>query len=46
MQEFDEAIKEHIGSFDENLIIQIAPDEVETPVQESLQDSTIPGDMH
>jgi hypothetical protein len=45
MQEFDEAVKEHIGSFDENLILQNAPDEVETPIQEPLQDGMFLGDI-
>jgi hypothetical protein len=46
MKEFDEEIKVHIGSFDENLILQIAPDEVETPsAQEPLPDGTMPGDL-
>jgi hypothetical protein len=37
-----DAIKEHIGSFDENLILQIAPDEVErTSAQESLPDGIL-----
>jgi hypothetical protein len=34
-----------IGSFDENLILQIAPDEVETFVQEPLPDGTMHGDL-
>jgi hypothetical protein len=42
MVEFDSAIKEHFGEFDEDRILQYEPDEIVESLEEALPDGTMP----